>query len=184
MPLPPARRIAGWAVRWDSPAPIDTQRYGAFVETIARGAFAEAVDGGRVELWRDHDRRQGVIACQPSGTLLLHQDSVGLWLDANVVDCAHGDDALEDVRGSGFRCGSVGMFDVRDEWSTVDGKPHRLIKSANLREISICRRGAHPTARIAAGRLPIERIAYEGRRARLALAEGRLVSRCGGYLDP
>ena len=53
----------------------------------------------------------------------------------------------------------------------------KLVTAAVLQEISICPRGAHYSARIAAGRQPIERLRTEGRQARLEQAEAALHER-------
>ncbi|WP_352853359.1 HK97 family phage prohead protease [Mesorhizobium sp. M0139] len=185
LPPEPARLIAGWAVRWHSPAEITCPTRGKFIETIEPQCFSAAVASGVVDLIFSHDRRRGVIATQRNGSLKLSQDSAGLWFEAEVGDSAIGDEALEVVRGAGYRAASVGMTEALSRWSyDRDGRHHRAIMSAGLREISICSRGAHPSARIAAGRLPIERLKAEGRLDRLARAEAEVASqRAWGSAD-
>lgn len=156
LPPEPARRIAGWAVRWRWSSAIDCPRRGRFIESIEPCAFSEAIARGRVELWFDHDRSQGTIARQADGTLLLRADAVGLWFDARVPSSDLGEVALDVVRGAGYRAASVGMVDVVDQWDHTVSPPVRTIRLAGLREVSLCRHGAHESARVAAGRLPIE----------------------------
>lgn len=155
-------------MRWKATAAIDWLPPGPCIERIKRGAFLEAIAGGKVQLWIGHERSNGCVARQDDGSLLLIEDSVGLWFDATIPDTTAGDDALHLARGSGYRGCSVGMERVEDTWSTVDGIRHRVIHRAGLREISLCIRGAYPSSRVAAGALPIKAMEAERRAARLA----------------
>ena len=132
---------------------------------------------GRVELLINHDPSNGVVARQADGSLIVSQDATGLWIEATLNDTLVADDALSLVRGAGYRAASVGMTNAVSDWSTVDGMRHRRIASSGLREVSLCSRGAHLSARIAAGRLPIDALRREGRLAHLAAAEATIASR-------
>lgn len=139
---------------------IDWLPGGRFVERIRRGAFADTIAAGRVELWINHQRSRGCVASQRDGSLSLIEDSAGLWFDAAIPHTDAGDEALRLVRSS-FRCCSVGMERVNDSWSVAAGERHRVIHAAGLREISIVSGGAYPTSRVAAGSLPIARLRQE-----------------------
>lgn len=172
-PPDPLPYVVGWAVRWGHEAIIDCPRRGRFVERIRHGSFASAIEAGAVELWVNHDRHRGCAARQRDGGLVLVEDGVGLWFEAT-LDSVVGDDALQSVRGAGYRGCSVGMTDVVADWLDEDGQRIRDIRQAGLREISLCRRGAYPTSIISAGSLRTRLLREERRAARLAAAEATL----------
>jgi hypothetical protein len=150
-PPEPARLIAGWAIQWNEPTLIQGQPRSPFFESIERGAFSEAIAGGRVELWFDHERKRGRIAGQDDGSLVLAEDDRGLWFEATIAHTDEGDEALRLACGAGYRACSVGMRNVQSTWRLEGKTAVRTIHKAGLREISICSRGAYPSARIGAG---------------------------------
>ncbi len=84
------RRLEGYAAIFNSPATIG----GAFVETIAPGAFAASLRSGADVLGlMDHDPAK-VLARTRSGTLRLSEDAHGLAFDLDLPDTQAGRDAL------------------------------------------------------------------------------------------
>lgn len=127
-------KISGWAIRYNEPTTIA----GAFIERIAPGAFAGALQDVTLLWSHDHDRP---LARTTSGTLTLRDEGrMGLWFSAD-LDPANPDAAL--AISSIGRADTAGMsfgFRVRKEmWSEPDNYdelPERTILEADLMEIS------------------------------------------------
>jgi HK97 family phage prohead protease len=164
------RRMLGYALKWQHPAFIRTHGQ-TFEERFARGAFAKSVAAGQVRLCLDHDR-DAIVASQDSGSLLLVEDDVGLFVDAWANDSIAGDDAMSAVR-SGFKVGlSVGFERPVSKWQDSDSGRVRVIVDCSLVEVSVVRNPAYRSSELHAGRMRIE--AFETRNNLTPAARARL----------
>lgn len=161
-------RVSGWAIRYNEPTVIA----GSFVERIAPGAFAGAMDDVLL-LWSHANERP--LARTTSGTLVLRDEGrMGVWFSAD-LDPSSPDAALalssigrRDTRGMSF-----GFRVRKEEWrepSGYDELPERTILQAELLEISAVVWPAYPQADVAIARsdnrsAALRRIALKAQRA-------------------
>jgi HK97 family phage prohead protease len=113
---------------------------------IAPGAFAAAVrDHSRVRLLRDHQQGQVV------GTVArLEERPQGLWVEATLARTPLGEEVAELVRSKALRELSVGYTaKVATTEKRAGVGMVRVIREADLIDISVCTWGANPGARIA-----------------------------------
>lgn len=124
------RKLEGYAAVFDQEA-----RVADFREIIRRGAFADAIKGGRdILALSDHDSSK-VLARTKSGTLRLAEDSRGLHFSLDVPETTAGRDVLAlaergDIGGASFG------------FSVPKGGEHRTgdlreLRAIDLFEISI-----------------------------------------------
>jgi len=104
---------------------------GSFIEQIAPGTFAQALQSGEpVELRFNHNRTLD----DTNGTLSLYEDGVGLHADAVVTDPA----VIEAAERGELRGWSFGFVCKGDKWETrEDGSRHRIVNALDLHEVSI-----------------------------------------------
>lgn len=123
------RRLEGYAATFGTPADIG----GAFVETIAPGAFADTLrNRGDILALVDHDPSR-MLARTRSGTLRLAEDTRGLQFSLDVPDTTAGRDVLAlatrgDLGGMSFG------FTVVDEARSGN---RRELRAVTLHEISV-----------------------------------------------
>lgn len=123
------RKLEGYAATFGVAANIG----GEFTETIAPGAFAASLVGGRdILALVDHDPAR-VLARTRSGTLRLSEDSTGLAFSLDVPDTSSGRDVLAlaeraDLGGMSF--GFTALDEQRDG-------ARRELRSVALHEISV-----------------------------------------------
>lgn len=136
------RTLVGLAVPYGTPTTI-----GAYVETMARGVFADAtVDPSRVKVLAAHDHESLPIG----RALSLTESDAGLTAELLVSDTAAGRDVLTLVRDGVATGLSVGFVPVEDQWSTDRTAVTRT--RADLLEISVVTWPAYPDAQIEAVR--------------------------------
>ncbi|WP_221795290.1 HK97 family phage prohead protease [Aquisediminimonas sediminicola] len=156
------RRIEGYAATFGSEADL-----GSFKETIAPGAFRDAL-AGDVLAMLDHDPGK-VLGRTRSGTLRLSEDSKGLKFSLDLPDTQAGRDILalaerDDLGGMSFG------FMISKGGESWNGNIRTLSKIA-LREISIVQAWpAYPDTEIALRALMTGAEANRRKRA-LILAE-------------
>ena len=123
------RRLEGYAALFGSEARIGA----GIVETIAPGAFTNAL-AQRADILAlvDHDPTR-VLARTRSGSLRLSEDTRGLSFDMDVPDTQAGRDVLT-LAGRGDLGGMSFGFEARDEHS--DGL-RRELRVVDLFEISV-----------------------------------------------
>nr|DAK98299.1 MAG TPA: prohead protease [Caudoviricetes sp.] len=145
----------GYALKWDQPAWVDCN--GKVVEErFCRGAFLSSIQEGKVRLCLEHEW-DDVVARQSDGSLSLVEDAVGLRVDATANDADAGDVAMDAVRLR-YRAGlSVAFNRPVVDWQDCDAGRVRVITSARLAEISLCRNPAYRSSEIHAGKMRIER---------------------------
>lgn len=125
------RKLTGYAAKFCTEA-----RIGDMVETIAPGAFSDAIAGNAdIIALADHDPAK-VLARTKAGTLRLREDETGLHFETGELpNTTAANDVLELVR-SGIAGGMSFGFMVPqggDRWS---GNRRELVK-VDLREISV-----------------------------------------------
>jgi HK97 family phage prohead protease len=124
------RRLEGYAAVFDTETKI-----GDFVETIARGAFAQSLSRGSDILALVDHQPDKLLGRTRSGTLRLAEDSRGLHFEIDAPDTTLGRDVLAlaergDIGGAsfGFRVPKGG-----DAWAG----DRRELRSVVLLEVSI-----------------------------------------------
>lgn len=156
------RRLEGYAATFDSVATI-----GRFEETIARGAFADAIRGDVLALL-DHDAGK-VLGRTRSGTLRLAEDSRGLTFSLDLPDTAAGRDVLALAERGDLGGMSFG-FTVPKGGDAWTGN-RRSLRTVGLREVSVVSAWpAYPNTEIAL-RHRAELDTAERRRRAVILAE-------------
>ena len=136
------RTLVGLAVPYDVPT-----RVGPYVETMARGVFADATaDPSTIKVLAAHDHE-----ALPIGRAVdLTETRDGLRAELLVSDTAAGRDVLTLVRDGVATGLSVGFVPLEDEWSPDRSAVTRT--RAQLMEISVVTWPAYPDAQIAAVR--------------------------------
>src|SRR3982751_1046427 len=113
-----SKTIVGYAAVYNS----DSVDFGWFKEQIAPGAFARTLRENKdVAALFDHDTGK-VIGRTVSGSLVLREDSHGLYSEITPPNVSAGNDALEYVRTGTISGMSIGMYVIDDRWSTKDGQ--------------------------------------------------------------
>jgi len=154
------RRIEGYAATFHSEA-----RMGRYVETIAPGAFTDAL-GSDVIALLDHDPGK-VLGRTRSGTLRLTQDSRGLAFSLDVADTQAGRDVLALAERGDLGGMSFG-FQVPKGGESWTGE-RRTLTRIGLKEISVVSAWpAYPDTSLA---LRARGNAAESRQRRLVMAE-------------
>lgn len=137
------RTLAGYAAVYGQDSREIVEGGRRFVERIAPGAFNETLSTrADVKLYYNHDASMP-LARTRSGTLNLRSDRNGLAFEATLPDTTLGNDVralLERGDLSGEM--SFGFFVVEDSWSK--DRSSRLVKKANLVEVSIVQDAAYP----------------------------------------
>lgn len=147
--------MVGYALKWGQPAWVTVD--GKMVEErFARGAFLSSIAEGKVRLCLEHEW-DDIVARQDDGSLHLVEDAVGLRIDATANNSDAGDVAMDAVR-TRYRAGlSVSFNRPSVEWQDGEDGKVRMITSARLAEISVCRSPAYQSSEIHAGKMRIER---------------------------
>jgi HK97 family phage prohead protease len=122
------RKLEGYAATFGAEA-----RMGAFVETIAPGAFCASLAGDVLALL-DHDAGK-VLGRTRSGTLRLSEDSRGLAFSLDLPETQAGRDVLALAERGDLGGMSFGFIvpQAGDEW-TGD---RRTLRTIDLREVSV-----------------------------------------------
>lgn len=137
------RTLSGYAAVYNEQSNDIVEAGRAFRERIAPGAFARTLAEGRdVKLYYNHQTDMP-LARTRSRTLKLRSDRNGLAFDAELPDTTLGNDVRELLR-RGDLTGemSFGFVVTEDSWSK--DRTERLVKRAELLEISIVQDAAYP----------------------------------------
>lgn len=129
---------AGYAALFNSPTEIG----GAWIETIARGAFSQALDGDVLALV-DHNYGR-VIGRTSAGTLRLKEDERGLAVEIDLPDTTDGRDLAVQLKRGDIKGMSFGFRVTHDEWDETVSPPARTIHEVELIEVSAVARPAYP----------------------------------------
>lgn len=140
-------------------------RFGSFVERIAKGAFKRALDKNPdVRLYVNHERD---IGGEADGNLKLEEDAIGLRAEATITDPEVVQDAINgDLVGWSF-----GYFDTDDgvDRFIENGMPLRYVKDMDLFEVSILNRTRTP--------------AYEGTLVTVRSDDGKPMLRSEDFIE-
>lgn len=108
--------------------------HGKVVEIIEPRAFADAIErADNISLNVDHDKSR-TYAGTADGSLVLHEDAIGLRAETTVRDPT----LVEDAREGRIKGWSFGMFNVQDELEPrADDLPLRHVKALDLDHVSL-----------------------------------------------
>ncbi|HLS33618.1 MAG TPA: HK97 family phage prohead protease [Brevibacterium sp.] len=156
--------------------------YGSFVEVIAPGAFAGALEGADVRCLWNHDSSH-VLGRTRSGTLKVEEDELGLRIEATPPDTQWARDLMTSIERGDVDQMSFGFRVARDEWTEEgDLLIRTILEIEELYEVSPVTFPAYPDTAVAVRSLerwreaksdaaPAARAGIEIRRRRLRLAE-------------
>jgi len=124
-------RVTGYAATWD------TYDMGTFEERLDPAAFNRALEqADEIALLWNHDTGKPLARVR-AGNLRLWSDATGLGFEATLPDTQSGREAYELVKSGVVTQCSFG-FQVRDEaYEKGATKPLRIIRDADLLEISL-----------------------------------------------
>jgi len=137
------QKLAGYAAVYGQDSREIVEGGRKFVERIAPGAFNETLSSGAdVKLYYNHDASMP-LARTRSKTLTLKSDRNGLAFSAELPDTTLGRDVKTLIqRGDLSGEMSFGFFVSEDSWNK--DRTQRLVKKAQLVEISIVQDAAYP----------------------------------------
>jgi len=137
-------RVEGYAAVFDQAADIG----GWFTESIARGAFKDAINRDDVVFLINHDGLP--LARTRSGTLELKEDETGLWMGADL------DPEDPDVRSivPKMKRGDLDKMSFafrvkKEEWDETVDPPRRTIRAVDLVDVAIVTTPAYDGTSIA-----------------------------------
>lgn len=119
-----------------------------FVETIARGAFANSLRTADVRAYFDHDRGR-VLGRSSAGTLRLEEDAKGLKVEIDLPDTSDGRDVQTLIERGDIDGMSFGFSVLRQEWDETVEPAKRTILEVELREVSVVSEPAYEGTSIA-----------------------------------
>lgn len=129
-----SRRIAGYAIVFDSESRVLCDWGGEFVETIEREAVSEElIANADVKCLLNHNREALLARSNKGeGTLTLTIDEVGLRYEFDAPNTVDGDKVLEwvrrgDIVGSSFAFSCAGE-DACRYYEDADGMLHRVVR--------------------------------------------------------
>jgi hypothetical protein len=149
-------RVSGYAATWD------TYDMGSFEERLDPAAFTRALEqADEIALLWNHDTGKPLARVR-AGNLRLWADETGLGFEATLPDTQSGREAYELVKSGVVTQCSFG-FQVRDEtYEKGSVKPLRIIRDADLLEISLvtfpANEGTSVEARAEAQPAPVKRL--------------------------
>ncbi len=141
------RKIVGYAAVFNSPADIA----GYFSETIAPGAFSEAIQNDDVRALFDHDSAI-VLGRNKAGTLALTEDDKGLKVEISPPDTQAARDLITLMERGDVNQTSFGfrMRGGKESWDDSQDPPLRTIeKIGELFDVSVVTYPAYPTTEAA-----------------------------------
>ncbi len=137
------QKLAGYAAVYNQDSREIVEGGRKFIERIAPGAFNDTLSSGAdVKLYYNHDASMP-LARTRSRTLTLKSDRNGLAFSAELPDTTLGRD-VKTLMQRGDLSGemSFGFFVSEDSWNK--DRTQRLVKKAQLVEISIVQDAAYP----------------------------------------
>lgn len=158
-------KVSGYAAVFDEDADIG----GMFRETIAPGAFRDAVDRDDVVFLVNHAGLP--LARTRSGTLRLSEDVRGLYMEAN-LDLTDPDvrAIVPKMKRGDLDKMSFGFIAERQEWSDMDSKyPKRTIQRVKLFDVSVVTTPAYDGTDIALRSLSAHRAGVSQAKRRLRM---------------
>lgn len=137
------RTLAGYAAVYGQDSRTISEGGRTFVERIAPGAFNETLSAKNdVKLYYNHDTSMP-LARTRSGTLTLKSDRNGLAFSASLPETTLGND-VRALMQRGDLSGEMSFGFVVSEDSWNKNRTERLVKRAQLLEVSIVQDAAYP----------------------------------------
>ena len=172
------KKIVGYAAVFNSNSkPMKTDSGRVFVERIAPGAFANAIDkGDDTKATIQHDPNT-ILGRRSKGTLRLAEDQKGLRAEIIPPDTTLGNDTIKQVERGDLDKMSFAFRSAEDSWERCsDGTYTRTLKSVSgLSDVTLTDRPAY-TATSVSLRMADEAItALEEKRAALKPAVDKVV---------
>lgn len=121
---------------------------GGFTEEVAPGAFAKSMRSDDVVALVEHEPGQ-ILGRTSAKTLTLTEDENGIRMEIDLPDTTVGRDIAVSVGRGDVKGASFGFRTISDEWQVRDGKPHRTLVEASLRDVSPVTFPAYPDTSIA-----------------------------------
>jgi len=121
---------------------------GGFTEEVAPGAFAKSIRTDDVVALVDHDPSM-ILGRTSAKTLTLSEDGDGLRMEIDLPDTSIGRDIAVSVKRGDVKGASFGFRTIADDWKMLDGKSHRTLIEAKLRDVSPVTFPAYPDTSIA-----------------------------------
>ena len=126
-----APRIVGYAAVFSSRSPD----LGGFVEEVAPGAFTDTIATDDITALWNH-QPDHLLGRMVAGTLRLHEDRHGLFMEILPPDTVVGRDLVTLVRRGDVRGASFGFQALSDTWTTVGGRNLRTLNRVKLFDVS------------------------------------------------
>jgi HK97 family phage prohead protease len=123
-----------------------------FVEKIAKGAFARAIQNAQrdIDFLAEHDSKK-ILASTRNNSLQLREDEEGLYMEATIAPTSWGRDYYELIKSGILRNMSFGFRTIKDSWKSLEnGLFERTIEDLELFEVSVVRDPAYSQSTIAA----------------------------------
>lgn len=142
--------LKGYAVVYGT----ESRDMGGWKEVIARGAMADSLKKGLdVRLLYQHDSKQP-MARESAGTLMLREDSKGVYFEADLTDNSLNRDVISNVKARNLDAMSFGMpyGSVTAKWERSADKKYdvRTVTKADVVEISVVTWAAYEDTTLAA----------------------------------
>jgi len=121
-----------------------SEEFFGFREKVLPGAFVDSIGTDDVRMLFNHDPNY-VLARNKAGTLLLKEDSHGLYFEATPPNTQFAKDLLESVKRGDITQNSFGfMVENRSDWEWDEKESIRSLKKAKLLDVSIVTYPAYP----------------------------------------
>lgn len=141
------RRLVFYAAVFDQEAVI-TEDGTRYREVIRRGAFAETLTAGVIDVYAciEHNRGGDRTFARQSSGLIVQEDPRGLFCSAYLPDDPAGNQVLADVRAGRYRGCSFGFKEVRQHThpAPFDGLPLVERTAVELHEVTLTRTPFYP----------------------------------------
>lgn len=128
-----------------------------WVETVAPGAFADALKAGAdVLMLRDHDPSL-LLGRTTAGTLTLSDSPEGLMFRCKLPNTSQAADLLESISRKDLSNVSFGFSVDQEKWAD-DGQGNlvRTLRAVTLYELSVCSFAAYPDSKVSIRSVPSE----------------------------
>lgn len=155
--LDPETRTAGGELKLSGlAAPYERESLDiGFYEVIERGAFGSLEDNDVLLLWQHRDDQP--LARVSAGNLMLEDARDGIRFTAKLPATTLARDAVELVRSGVVTEMSFGFVVESDRWETRGDKRVRVVKAADLFELSLVTEAAYGKATSVANRSSLQR---------------------------
>jgi hypothetical protein len=121
---------------------------GGFTEEVAPGAFGKSIGTDDVVALVNHESAR-VLGRTSAKTLRLSEDETGLHMEIDIPDTTIGRDLVVNVDRGDIKGASFGFRTISDDWKTLNGKAHRTLIEAQLRDVSPVTFPAYPDTSVA-----------------------------------